>query len=76
MVKRWQTIAHAGLVLRINIGSHHPGPPWETIEDYSPRIDDHAVPVCLAPIHMIPALGRCHDICEIFDRASTNQCSS
>src|SRR6185437_17072173 len=74
VIQRWQAIAQAGLILRIYVRDHYARPAWKAVKYHPPRIDNHTVAMGFPAIDMITALGRRHDICEIFDGTGAYQC--
>jgi len=66
-----QTAPELSTVLAMHARHHHAFTTRQPRQHRAPRIDDHGVAVGLAAIGMQAALGRRHDIGQIFNRTSS-----
>ncbi len=73
MGQRGQAVAHAGLVVRVDLCHHHAGAAWQAIQHAAPRIHDHAVAVGFASVDVIAALRRGNHVGQVFNGAGAQQ---
>src|SRR5688572_2905766 len=73
MLQGRQTCAQPLYVFGIDACDDHAGAAREPVDYDAPRVDDHAVAVGLAAVHVIASLRRRQHVGQVFDRARANQ---
>ena len=73
MRERGQFGANPSEVIEVDLGHNDTGTVRKLAENFSPRIDDHRVPVGLKAFCALPELARRDDVNLIFDRSRAQQ---